>query len=90
MGKLRVIFGGNIGFWVKNGDWGVKLQLLGKVGKIETFKNVRKHSKIFKNIQILSGNVQRYLKKFDNFFRIALCVSRIASEEFLATDFFDK
>jgi hypothetical protein len=40
MGKLRVIFGGNIGFWVKNGDWGVKLQRLGKVGKKKTFKNV--------------------------------------------------
>jgi len=33
----------------------------------KTFKNVRKYSKIFKNIQILSGNVQKYSKIFKNF-----------------------
>jgi len=72
MGKLRVNFGGNIGFWGKNGVWWVNLLSLGKIGKkkrSKTFENVRKRSKIFKNIQILSRNVQKYSKIFDIFRR---------------------
>ena len=33
----------------------------------KTFENVRKYSKIFENIQILSRNVQKYSKIFDYF-----------------------
>jgi len=71
-GKLGVNFGGNIGFWVKNGDWWVKLQGLGKPGKKKTFKNVQKrsktfenvqkYSKIFKNIQKVGQNIQKRSK----------------------------
>jgi hypothetical protein len=43
------------GFWAKNGGCGVNLQGLGKIGKKKTFKNVRKRSKIFKNIQKYSN-----------------------------------
>jgi hypothetical protein len=40
-------FTGYTDFWVKNGGWFVKLWGLGKIGKPETFKNVRKRLKIF-------------------------------------------
>jgi len=55
-GKLGVNFGGHVGFWVKNEDQGVNLQGLGRIGRKKTFKNVRKRSKIFENIQKYSKN----------------------------------
>jgi hypothetical protein len=55
-----LVFGG------KNRVWWVNLYGLGKIGKKKRFENVQKRSKIFKNIQILSGNVQKYSKKFEN------------------------
>jgi hypothetical protein len=66
-----------------------------KMGKRRGFtsiwwKNVENRRKIWKNVWKRSKfvwkpskNVCKRLKKFDNFFRIALCVSRMASEEFL-------
>jgi len=36
---LGVNFGVGVGFWVKNKDEGVKVQRLGKMGKIQTFEN---------------------------------------------------
>jgi hypothetical protein len=57
LGFFGVIFQEDVGFWGKNGAWWVNLCGLGKIGKKKTFKNVRKRSKIFKNIQILSTNV---------------------------------
>jgi len=59
-----LVFGG------KNGAWWVNLLSLGKIGKKKTFKNVRKRSKIFKNIQNLSRNVQKYSKIFEKIQRI--------------------
>jgi len=66
LGFFEVIFRGDVGFWGKNGVWWVNLLNLGKIGKKKTFKNIRKRSKIFKNIQILSGHVQNYSKIFEN------------------------
>ena len=48
LGFFEVFWGGDVGFWGKNGGWGVSLWGLGKIGKAETFKNVRKRLKIFK------------------------------------------
>jgi len=44
-----LVFGG------KNGVWWVNLLSLGKIGKKKTFKNVRKRSKTFENIQKYSN-----------------------------------
>jgi hypothetical protein len=59
-------FGSNRGFWSKNGGWRVSLWDLGKIGKVETFENVRKHSKTFKNIQKYSNFEWKRLKIFEN------------------------
>ena len=48
MGNLTTDFADYMDFWVKNGGWFVKLWGLGKIGKAETFENVRKRLKIFK------------------------------------------
>ena len=62
-------FGGDVGFWPKNGGWGVNLRGLGKIGKAETFGNVRKRLKIFENLgKIFENlcktfeNIRKYLK----------------------------
>ena len=34
-------------FWGKNGGWFVKLWGLGRIGKAETFENIRKRLKTF-------------------------------------------
>jgi len=64
-GFLSFFWVGMLVFGGKNGVWWVNLHGLGKPGKKKTFKNVRKYSKIFKNIQILSRNVRKYSKIFN-------------------------
>ena len=49
-GFFEVFFEGDVCFWGKNGVWWVSLWGLGKIGKAETFENVRKRLKIFENI----------------------------------------
>jgi len=46
---LGVIFGEDVGFWVKNGGWQVGLRGLGKIGKENLFKNAQKLTKSCKN-----------------------------------------
>jgi len=79
LGFFGEFFRGDVGFWVKNGDWGVSLRGLGKVGKKKTFKNVQKHSKTFKNIQKYSNfeykrsKIFEKIQKFEQFFSLTLC-----------------
>ncbi len=58
--------GWDVDFWGKNEGGGVKLQQLGRIGKKKTFKNVRKRSKIFKNIQKHSNFEWKRSKIFEN------------------------
>ena len=54
-GFFGVDFGAHVDFWGKNGGGGVKLQQLGRIGRIKTFKNVQKRLKTFENIQKYSN-----------------------------------
>ena len=54
----------DVGFWTENGVWCVKVQGLGEIGKVKTFKNVRKRlktcvkrSKIFKKLGEIFENI---------------------------------
>jgi hypothetical protein len=51
LGFFGVIFGGCVGFWAKIKGEGVKLQRLGKIGKIQTVENVRKRLKTCENMR---------------------------------------
>ena len=85
MGKLgffKVFYEGDVGFWSKNGTLWVNLQGLGKIGKAETFENVRKRLKndvkrlkndvkrlkIFENVRVLNKNEQRMCAFLQLFF----------------------
>ena len=69
-GKFGDDFGSNHGFWAKIGGWGVRLWVLGKIGKVKTFENVRKRSKIFENIQKHSNFEWKHSKIFENIRKI--------------------
>ena len=42
------------------------MRWFGKIGKVETFENIRKHSKTFENIRKNSENDVKRLKIFEN------------------------
>jgi len=45
-GFFSVLFSANVGFWAKNGDGGVNLQGLGKLGKKKACKNEQKSAQM--------------------------------------------
>ena len=61
MGFWGLFSGGDVGFWVKNGDWLVELWGLGKIGKEETFRNVQKRLKIFKKLGETFENIRKVM-----------------------------
>jgi len=63
---LRLFFGGNVGFWAENGGGGVSLWGLGKIGKKEALKNVRKRLKIFENIRKRLKIFEKLCEIFEN------------------------
>jgi hypothetical protein len=66
-GKFGDDFGSNRGFWAKIDGCGVRLWVLGKIGKVKTFENVRKRLKIFENIQKHSNFEWKHSKIFEKF-----------------------
>jgi len=85
-------FGSNRGFWSKNGGWRVSLWGLGETGKVETFKNVRKRLKIFKNIQKHSNFEYKRSKIFKNIrlFLDADCAEKYSHKKAQKTSAFAK
>jgi len=66
IGFFGLFYGGNVGFWGKNGGWFVNLWSLGKIGKKKAFENVRKRLKTFENIRKRLKIFEKVCEIFEN------------------------